>query len=253
MRKLLLRSVAVAAVVSGPAYAADMPLKAPPPAPVYEWTGFYVDVGVGWSGSRLAWDYVNFPGEVPFNLSVTNGFLTGHIGYQQQFGWVVTGVEFGSGSNFTSNFGSAKSPGLIPGAACETGTAGEACQARISEMTTLGGKLGGAWNDWLFYGVGGGAWGGVQTQLVLPAGTLFDSNSQSRRGWYAGAGVDYMFAKTQLADVIFGVEYEHFNFGTGLLTSAADAFSPVGVNARTIAASEDAVFAKVTVKINPWR
>jgi outer membrane immunogenic protein len=41
MKKLLLGSAGLAALIAGPAMAADMPVKAPPPAPVayYDWSG----------------------------------------------------------------------------------------------------------------------------------------------------------------------------------------------------------------------
>ena len=46
MKKILLASVAAAAFCGAPAFAADMPIKAPvykaAPAPIFNWTGFYV-------------------------------------------------------------------------------------------------------------------------------------------------------------------------------------------------------------------
>jgi outer membrane immunogenic protein len=46
MKKLLLISASCVALASGSAIAADIPVKAPvykaPPAPTYNWTGFYV-------------------------------------------------------------------------------------------------------------------------------------------------------------------------------------------------------------------
>jgi outer membrane immunogenic protein len=54
MRKLATYVVAGAALIAPPASAADMavkmPMKAPPPppAPVYSWTGWYVDGNAGW-------------------------------------------------------------------------------------------------------------------------------------------------------------------------------------------------------------
>src|SRR5215469_7828176 len=48
MNKLLIASVALAAAsVGGPALAADMPLKAPPPVVVYNWTGCYLGLYIG--------------------------------------------------------------------------------------------------------------------------------------------------------------------------------------------------------------
>ncbi len=55
MKKFLLGSVALAAVIAGPAMAADMPLKAPPPPPVFSWTGCYVGIeGGGRLGTQQA-------------------------------------------------------------------------------------------------------------------------------------------------------------------------------------------------------
>jgi outer membrane immunogenic protein len=48
MKSLLLAGLTFSALIM-PAMAADMPLKAPPPPPI--WTGFYWGVNVGWVGS----------------------------------------------------------------------------------------------------------------------------------------------------------------------------------------------------------
>ena len=55
MKKLLLGSVGLAAMLAGPAMAADMRLP-PPPPPVayYDWTGVYIGFGVGG-----VWEKVN--------------------------------------------------------------------------------------------------------------------------------------------------------------------------------------------------
>jgi outer membrane immunogenic protein len=68
MRKLLLGSAFALAATAG-AFAADMPVKAPPPvvAPVWSWTGFYVGANVGYSWGR--WDSAH----TPFITNLTNG------------------------------------------------------------------------------------------------------------------------------------------------------------------------------------
>ena len=58
MRKLLLATTALAALVVTPALAADMAAPVykapPPPAPVWSWTGFYIGVNAGWKGINSA-------------------------------------------------------------------------------------------------------------------------------------------------------------------------------------------------------
>jgi len=238
------------------ASAANLPVKAPPPPPappIANWTGLTLDVDAGWQNNSFTWLYSNFPGEIPFNMSASQAVIGGHIGYQQQFNWLVAGVEFGVSAPQQVKYASVTSVGIIS-APCGTGTAGEICQATIGSVDTLGGKLGVAWQDWLFYGDGGGARGSVQSQLTNANGTCcFDTASGTyKKGWYAGGGVDYMFVKAQLVDVIGGIAYEHIGLGTNLLPSSADGGNPSGVNARTVSAKEDIVWAKVTLKFNPW-
>lgn len=247
-----------AAVFAGPigvAGAADMAVKAPVPAPVAatDWSGLTLDADIGWERSGTNWLYVNFPGEITFPLSSTDGDVGVHAGYQQQFGWLVIGGEVGISSTFTDKFASVTSVGVPVGTACGTGVAGQQCQTNIGSVATAGGKLGVAWQDWLLYGVGGGARASVNSQLVQPTGLLFDTTTGGKvNGYYAGGGVDYIFNKTRLFDMIVGVEYEHIGLGTAFLTSSADAFAPGGVNARNVGAKEDIVWGKLTLKFNPW-
>jgi outer membrane immunogenic protein len=53
--KKLATAIAVIALIGTPAFAADIPVKAPPsppPAPVYSWTGFYAGMNAGWSWGK---------------------------------------------------------------------------------------------------------------------------------------------------------------------------------------------------------
>src|SRR5215831_4748600 len=90
MNKLLIAGVALAAAsVGGPALAADMPLKAPPPVVVYNWTGCYLGVYIGEDTGRFnsnlnpAAPLAQVPGTIfPAGIAVTNntkmsGFLGG--------------------------------------------------------------------------------------------------------------------------------------------------------------------------------
>jgi hypothetical protein len=66
MRKFLFNSIVFVGLLTGPAMAADLPVKAPiyetpAVAPVYNWTGFYVGVNGGGSWGRSNPDVVYDP------------------------------------------------------------------------------------------------------------------------------------------------------------------------------------------------
>jgi len=239
------------------AHAADLAVKAPPPvvAPS-DWTGLYFDVDVGWEQQKINWALTNpVPATIPaFSINSNQGALAGHVGYQQQFGWLVVGGEVGATRALNQAWASATANGTAVGPACY-GPANNRCQGIIGDLTLAGGKVGFAWQDWLFYGVAGGAWGTVQTHVIAPTGALFDfTANQNRTGWYAGGGVDFMLIKTRFGDAIVGAEYEHIDLKTSFQASSADAFapSPPGVNGRNVGATEDLVLAKFTLKLNPF-
>ena len=64
MKSFLLATVGLVALVgiAAPASAADMAVKARPPAPVlapiYDWTGFYIGANGGWGQSHSCGDFV---------------------------------------------------------------------------------------------------------------------------------------------------------------------------------------------------
>jgi outer membrane immunogenic protein len=113
MRNKLLSSVAGAVfsfALSGLAFAADIALKAPAPspAPVYNWTGWYVGVNAGASFGHVNTDFNNanytftvpglapqvatFPGAGFSDTAQPDGFMGGgQIGYNWQFSpiWVA--------------------------------------------------------------------------------------------------------------------------------------------------------------------
>jgi outer membrane immunogenic protein len=96
MKKILLASVALLGF-AGAASAADLPVRAAPPAPiiaavpVFTWTGFYVGVnaGYGWNAN----DSITVGG-VRFDLDDEGGFVGGaQAGYNYQIGSFVVGLE----------------------------------------------------------------------------------------------------------------------------------------------------------------
>ena len=67
MKSFLLATVGLVALVgmAAPASAADMAVKAPPPAPlpvIYNWTGFYIGGNGGWGQSHSCWNFLDAAG-----------------------------------------------------------------------------------------------------------------------------------------------------------------------------------------------
>jgi outer membrane immunogenic protein len=197
MRKLLLIGVCASAFVAAPALAADLPARAYPAqvasVPVFSWTGFYLGANIGgaWSKSTIT---DNVTGASLSSSS--NGFIGGgQVGYNWQFGSWILGVEGdidGTSINKTSN--------AVP-------TAFGTLQASASTdwIATLAGRVGFAFDHWMIYGKGGGAW--VQNSATLSNLTTGASASASdtASGWMAGVGAEWAFAGPWSAKL----EYNH--------------------------------------------
>ena len=103
MKNVLLGTVALAAMLAGPAMAADMPIKAPPPPPVayYNWSGAYIGFNAGGIWSQVNQDFPNpalLGGTGPgngksFSTSPSDGIFGFHAGAQWQWGAWVLGAE----------------------------------------------------------------------------------------------------------------------------------------------------------------
>jgi outer membrane immunogenic protein len=203
MKKFLLGSVALAAMIAGPAMAADMPLKAPPPIVVYSWTGCYVGAHVGGKSSRADLTYgatlglTNVAGApapvsgaaVTESIYMPGALFGGQIGCQYQFagGWLI-GIE-GDGS-WTQSDGQGTIPVGFP--AFIPGT----YRAQVTEhwLATARGRLGYAWDKWMVFVTGGGAWASVRTTAfngITPGFGLAPLQEQTLSGWTVGFGAEY--------------------------------------------------------------
>ncbi len=253
LRRFLLAS-AGAIALSGAALAAE-PLPVPPPLPPPPtWNGFYLGVNAGgtWS-SHNTFNTSAIPGpcdttspltmafciQVPnfsatsaalatFSVSHNNfGFIGGgQSGYNYQFAnsWVA-GIEADiqglAGSNGNATLKSTLANPNFPGSPIlETATVSR----QLDWLGTLRGRLGFlATPDFLIYGTGGLAYGGVSattniTQAVasLPIiepllSPYFSSGSLSnvRVGWTAGGGAEWMF----FPNWSLKVEYLYYSLG----------------------------------------
>jgi outer membrane immunogenic protein len=210
-------AVAAAIPVSG-AFAADMPLKAPPlPPSTYNWTGFYAggEVGGAWATEQVT-DVTGataFPAgsvEAPVNL---NGVLGGFYGgANYQINQIVLGID-----------GDYTWAGILG-----TGSDVSTVDHHIAEHTdhidwiaTVTGRLGFALNNWLLFAKGGAAWAGWNgntTQYNAAGTTVLDmaSSSSTRNGWTVGGGIEYALA----AHVTAKVEYDYVDFSTTNFTAS---------------------------------
>ena len=225
MKKLVIASLALAAFAA-PAFAADMPVKAPvykAPviAPVYNWTGFYLGLNAGGSWGRQDNDLVAAAtGVVGFaNSDHLNGFIGGgQIGYNWQINQWVVGLEAdfqGSAQKADGSF--VLPPGgailVIPGLTANY-------TDKLDWFGTVRGRIGYAMDRWLPYVTGGWAFGHGTlsgTGTTTPAGTAIGFNaSQNYSGWTIGGGVEYTF----MNNWSMKAEYLYIDFGNGSTVAA---------------------------------
>ena len=213
MKKLLLGSMSLAAMLAGPAIAADMPVKvqAPPPVAYYDWSGAYVGFNIGGVWTEVDRHYPNLPllGIQPDYKSKGNDAIYGfHAGAQGQWGQWVLGVEAGYSAGFKEM---QSTVALLP--LPDIGPNNEAYN-KITNLFTVGPRLGFAWDRWMIYGTGGYAIATIKGQYANGAGLQqFPSlhGSSWNDGWFAGGGFEYMVHKGALVDVVLGAEYQHFD------------------------------------------
>jgi outer membrane immunogenic protein len=207
MRKLLLGMAALIALVR-PAVSADM--RAPsykasrPLLPIWSWSGCYLGGHANglWAKSQ-EW-IVRTPGAAFFGRSLgehdVNGWLGGvQAGCDYQFaGGFVVGLQGDIG--WTDIEGGHDS-------ALEFGVA---YHSKIKSLGSVTGRIGYAWDRFLGYAEGGGAWERDNywaTTIVL--GTAYTA-SETRSGWTIGIGGEYAFT-----NFLSGfVEYNYYDFGT---------------------------------------
>ena len=126
---------------------------------------------------------------------------------------------------------------------------------KITNLFTVGGKLGYAWDRWMIYGSGGyasadlkGTYCNSLTGLCGPTATN-QHGAVKADGWYAGGGLDFMVHKGALVDVLLGVEYQHFDVSGGeAFCQPPSCAVPNLANYDLSGAKGDLVRAKLTIK-----
>lgn len=230
-RSTLFASLLAASVIS-PAFAADLPVKAPlVAAPVVtNWTGFYlgVDGGYGWNvntGSSFNTSPTGVIGgtgtaaATGATESPRGGFFGGTAGYNFQSGAFVWGLETDLQWSGIKGSGTA----VVPCCAPPPFTAGNLALATSQNLTWFGttrGRLGWlASPNLLLYATGGAFYGheDVAATLSAPGPTFFGYPSAAgttRLGWTAGAGFEYLFANN------FSAKLEGLYYDMGSISSS---------------------------------
>jgi outer membrane immunogenic protein len=191
----------------GSAYAADMPVKAkaPPPVVAYNWTGFYVGGEVGGIWGQASSSFM-LPPPATYTNNRSTGIGGGFVGFQYQWNRIVLGVEAHGLGIFEQDLGRS---GCNPAASCGPGLL---WGHRWGDgIWTAGGRAGLAAGMWMPYVAGGYAATRLKNTNFNADGTVSESFSQDRSGWYGGVGVDWAFNNNW----IVGAEYRHYDFGSG--------------------------------------
>ena len=208
MKKLFLATTAFVVLAAASAGAADMtarPYAAPPPAPIYTWTGMYWGANIGYSWGQSKND------RTLFGLGVTaresqdlDGVIGGvQTGYNYQFGAWVWGLE--TDIQASGQSGSAVIP-VVAGATLTT-------DHKLQWFGTTRPRLGFlATPNLLLYGTAGVAYGQVKdTFTVAFAGApgAVATVNDLRAGWTAGGGIEGAFGGGWSAKV----EYLYVDLG----------------------------------------
>jgi outer membrane immunogenic protein len=207
MRKILLTTAAVLITASA-ASAADLaarpytkaPAYAPPPAPIYNWTGFYIGGHIG--GAFGGSNNIAAPGFIGAGNNDGVFMGGGQVGFDTQFSpnWVF-GIE--ANYSFLDTNGN---PFVNRG------------------LGSVTGRLGYTWGPALLYVKGGYGWADTRFTNGFGGGT-FSNNNIGRDGYTVGGGIEYLFTQNWSGKV----EYQYYDFGntTTLFTNGAGLATPL--------------------------
>jgi outer membrane immunogenic protein len=229
MKRLALSTVVLAVSFAAPAMAADLAkpvYKAPPPPPVYvfNWSGCYIGGNAG--GMWVQKDYsltsigtgiggFVFANPVDFGGHDASSWLAG---LQAGCNYQAPGSNWVFGIQGDYDWANADASHADPFGGLTT------LQSNTKSLASVTGRIGYAWDRFLGYVKGGGAWERDEyTWFVTAAPGISTSASETRSGWTAGIGGEYAFT-----DWISGfIEYDYYWFGT---RSVAFPVGPVSLN-----------------------
>ena len=235
MKKILLAGTALLTLVSASAMAADMrparaPVytKAPMMAPAYNWTGCYVGGNVGGLWAKKDWTSV--AGLAESSVNINSWLAGGQIGCNYQ----VTAWVFGIQADYDWSNASATAVDALFVASDQT---------KIKALASVTGRVGYAWDRFLGYVKGGGAW--QSDEYSVFTAVAVSGASETRTGWTLGVGGEYAFN-----DWLSGfVEYDYYDFGTKSNTFSA---SIIGTPIVSIKETMSVAKAGLNFKFGGW-
>jgi outer membrane immunogenic protein len=198
-------------VLPAAAFAADRPVVvpvvvAPVVVPVYDWTGVILGIQAGgaWSRTRVTdvegTHFFFGPGD---SRSIDRSKFAWGLwaGYQRQFGNVVVGFEGDAVWSHLTRTISTPGPNVTTNHRVD-----------LQNLYSVTGKLGWAYDRWLFYGRAGWAFNEVSTQSdEFPVFNHFGRSSGHFDGFVVAAGFDYAMTWHR---ILVGLEYDYYGLGS---------------------------------------
>jgi outer membrane immunogenic protein len=219
MKKILLTGTALLTLVSGSAMAADLSRPPPAPAPVYTkapmmpaftWTGCYVGGNAG--GLWAKKDWTNATQGAESSATVSGGLAGGQIGCNYQVSTWVFGVQ----ADYDWTNANATATDVLA-------ALGSTDQTKIKSLASVTGRVGYAWDRFLGYVKGGGAWDSDQYTVTVPG--FVATASETRTGWTIGVGGEYAFTNWLTGFA----EYDYYDFGTKSNTFTGLTFPTINI------------------------
>jgi outer membrane immunogenic protein len=165
----------LAAAMVSPSFAADLPrpaYKAPIYVAPFSWSGFYVGINGGYGWGKSSWQNT---GANTGDFTIKGPLVGGTLGYNLQTGSFVWGLEADADISFIKG-------------STTVNCAGAGCETRNRWLATGRGRIGYAWDRFLPYLTGGVAFGDIKMTNPISA-----SETKTKVGWTAGAGIEYAF------------------------------------------------------------
>jgi opacity protein-like surface antigen len=216
MKRLYFASIVVSAPAAIlPASAADMSAFRPAAmaSSTFNWSGPYLGGNLGGARARTDVTQSDALGDIEQSTLSSSGIAGGgQAGYNWVLpsGWLVGFEADVMGGDLNASATAASAPAFGPEVVGWKDT--------VSDFGTARGRLGLAWNNWLFYGTVGYAWAEEKTSrtqlveggLTPVAGFGSQNNRPIRSGWAAGGGAEWGIMRNWAARV----EYLHLDMGS---------------------------------------